>query len=58
MNVSIRRTVLAALALAAFTALPAQADTLPPGVIAIVNGTRITQDQLDRAIAQSGAQAN
>ncbi|QOK99231.1 peptidylprolyl isomerase [Ralstonia pseudosolanacearum] len=58
MNVSIRRTVLAALALAAFTTLPAQADTLPPGVIAIVNGTRITQDQLDRAIAQSGAQAN
>ncbi|WP_247538114.1 peptidyl-prolyl cis-trans isomerase [Ralstonia pseudosolanacearum] len=58
MNVSIRRTILAALALAAFTALPAQADTLPPGVIAIVNGTRITQEQLDRAIAQSGAQAN
>ncbi|QOK91057.1 peptidyl-prolyl cis-trans isomerase [Ralstonia pseudosolanacearum] len=58
MNVSIRRTVLAALALAAFTALPAQADTLPPGVIALVNGTRITQEQLDRAVAQSGAQAN
>ncbi len=58
MNVSIRRTVLAALALAAFTALPAQADTLPPGVIALVNGTQVTQAQLDRAIAQSGAQAN
>ncbi|MHA6889918.1 peptidylprolyl isomerase [Ralstonia pseudosolanacearum] len=58
MNVSIRRTALAALVLAAFTALPAQADTLPPGVIALVNGTRITQEQLDRAIAQSGAQAN
>ncbi|MDO3544954.1 SurA N-terminal domain-containing protein, partial [Ralstonia pseudosolanacearum] len=58
MNAPIRRAALAALALAAFAALPAQADTLPPGVIAIVNGTRITQEQLDRAIAQSGAQAN
>ncbi|APC69917.1 peptidylprolyl isomerase [Ralstonia pseudosolanacearum] len=58
MNAPIRRAALAALALAAFATLPAQADTLPPGVIAIVNGTRITQEQLDRAIAQSGAQAN
>ncbi|MHA6828705.1 peptidyl-prolyl cis-trans isomerase [Ralstonia pseudosolanacearum] len=58
MNAPIRRAALAALALAAFATLPAQADTLPQGVIAIVNGTRITQEQLDRAIAQSGAQAN
>ncbi|BCM09659.1 peptidylprolyl isomerase (plasmid) [Ralstonia solanacearum] len=36
----------------------AHADGLPPGVIALVNGTRITQEQLDRAIAQSGVQAN
>ncbi len=58
MNASIRRTVLAAFALAALTTAPVHADTLPPGVVAIVNGTRITQEQLDRVIAQSGAQAN
>ncbi|MBX9432433.1 peptidylprolyl isomerase, partial [Ralstonia pseudosolanacearum] len=45
-------------AVAAMAASAAPADGLPPGVIALVNGTRITQDQLDRAIAQSGAQAN
>ncbi|QOK92430.1 peptidyl-prolyl cis-trans isomerase (plasmid) [Ralstonia pseudosolanacearum] len=45
-------------AVAAMAASSAHADGLPPGVIALVNGTRITQDQLDRAIAQSGAQAN
>ncbi|MDB0554437.1 SurA N-terminal domain-containing protein, partial [Ralstonia solanacearum] len=58
MNAPIRRTVLAALALAALTTSPARADALPPGVIALVNGTQVTQAQLDRAIAQSGAQAN
>ena len=36
----------------------AHADGLPAGVVASVNGTQITQAQLDRAIAQSGAGAN
>ncbi|WP_197344143.1 SurA N-terminal domain-containing protein, partial [Ralstonia pseudosolanacearum] len=45
-------------AVAAMAASSAHADGLPPGVIALVNGTRITQEQFDRAIAQSGAQAN
>ncbi|MGA4084420.1 peptidyl-prolyl cis-trans isomerase, partial [Ralstonia nicotianae] len=45
-------------AVAAMAASSAHADGLPPGVIALVNGTRITQEQLDRAIAQSGVQAN
>ncbi|MGD7191352.1 SurA N-terminal domain-containing protein, partial [Ralstonia pseudosolanacearum] len=45
-------------AVAAMAASSAYADDLPPGVVALVNGTRITQEQLDRAIAQSGAQAN
>ncbi|MHA6910980.1 peptidyl-prolyl cis-trans isomerase [Ralstonia pseudosolanacearum] len=45
-------------AVAAMAASAAPADGLPPGVIAIVNGTRITQEQLDRAVAQSGTQAN
>ncbi|MEF3062988.1 peptidyl-prolyl cis-trans isomerase [Ralstonia solanacearum] len=45
-------------AVAAMAATSAQADGLPPGVIALVNGTQVTQAQLDRAIAQSGAQAN
>lgn len=45
-------------AVAAMAASSAHADGLPPGVIAIVNGTQITQAQLDRTIAQSGAQAN
>ena len=51
MNAPIRRTVLAALALAALTTSPARADALPPGVIALVNGTQVTQAQRDRAIA-------
>lgn len=58
MNTSIRRITLAAFALAAFTTSLAHADGLPPGVIATVNGTPITQEQLDRVIAQSGVQAN
>lgn len=58
MNISIRRITLAAFALAAFTTSLAHADGLPPGVIATVNGTPITQEQLDRVIAQSGVQAN
>ncbi|MGE1005647.1 peptidyl-prolyl cis-trans isomerase [Ralstonia pseudosolanacearum] len=45
-------------AVAAMAASSAYADDLPPGVVALVNGTRITQEQLDRAIAQSGVQAN
>ncbi|CAH0445584.1 peptidyl-prolyl cis-trans isomerase [Ralstonia pseudosolanacearum] len=45
-------------AVAAMAAPSAHADGLPPGVIALVNGAQITQAQLDRAIAQSGAQAN
>lgn len=36
----------------------AWADTLPAGVVATVNGTPITQAQLDRAVAQSGVTAN
>ncbi|AXW08980.1 hypothetical protein CJO82_23555 (plasmid) [Ralstonia solanacearum] len=58
MNTSIRRITLAAFALAAFTTSLAHVDGLPPGVIATVNGTPITQEQLDRVIAQSGVQAN
>nr|CCA87153.1 putative isomerase [Ralstonia syzygii R24] len=58
MNTSIRRITLAAFALAAFTISLAHADGLPPGVIATVNGTPVTQEQLDRVIAQSGVQAN
>lgn len=34
------------------------ADALPAGVVAIVNGTSLTQAQLDRAITQSGAGTN
>ncbi len=45
-------------AVAAMAASAAPAHALPPGVIALVNGTQVTQAQLDRAIAQSGAQAN
>ncbi len=61
MNRSTQRVKLtiAALTVAfAITTPFAYADGLPPGVIALVNGTRITQEQLDRAIAQSGVQAN
>ena len=49
----------AVLVVAAFAAASgALADGLPAGVVAIVNGTQITQAQLDRAIAQSGVPAN
>jgi len=58
MNALIRRTTLAVLALAAMTTSFAHADGLPAGVVASVNGTQITQAQLDRAVAQSGAGAN
>ncbi|WP_275760258.1 peptidyl-prolyl cis-trans isomerase [Ralstonia pseudosolanacearum] len=51
-------TIAALSAVAAMAASSAHADGLSPGVIALVNGTQITQAQLDRAIAQSGAQAN
>ena len=46
------------LVLAALTVAPARADGLPVGVVAIVNGTQITQAQLDRAVVQSGVPAN
>ncbi|NKA93513.1 peptidyl-prolyl cis-trans isomerase [Ralstonia solanacearum] len=58
MNESIRRAALAAFALLAVTTSPARADGLPPGVIAVVNGTQITQAQLERAVAQAGVPAN
>ncbi|WP_439890809.1 peptidyl-prolyl cis-trans isomerase [Ralstonia sp. 25C] len=49
----------AVLMVAALAAAPcAWADGLPAGVVAIVNGTQITQTQLDRAVAQSGVPAN
>jgi parvulin-like peptidyl-prolyl isomerase len=41
-----------------FAGAQAIADTLPAGVVATVNGRQITQAQLDRAVAQSGAGAN
>ena len=58
MNTSIRRFALTTLALAAATTSYARADALPQGVVAIVNGTQITQAQLDRAVAQTGVAAN
>jgi parvulin-like peptidyl-prolyl isomerase len=58
MNALIRRTTLAVLALTAMATSFAHADGLPAGVVASVNGTQITQAQLDRAVAQSGAGAN
>ncbi|MCT7315262.1 peptidyl-prolyl cis-trans isomerase [Ralstonia sp. CHL-2022] len=58
MNALIRRTTLAVLSLTAMATSFAHADGLPAGVVASVNGTQITQAQLDRAIAQSGAGAN
>jgi parvulin-like peptidyl-prolyl isomerase len=58
MNALIRRTTLAVLALAAAATSFAHAGGLPTGVVASVNGTQITQAQLDRAVAQSGAGAN
>lgn len=47
-----------AVTLTFLTAPMVWADALPTGVIAIVNGTQITQAQLDRAVAQSGLGAN
>ncbi|CAJ0803739.1 putative parvulin-type peptidyl-prolyl cis-trans isomerase [Ralstonia psammae] len=58
MNALIRRTTLAVLSLTAMATSFAHADGLPAGVVASVNGTQITQAQLDRAVAQSGAGAN
>jgi len=54
-NRSIRPAVLA---LAVLAAPFAWADGLPPNVVAVVNGTQITQAQLDRAVAQTGVAAN
>jgi len=49
----------AVLMVAALTGVScAWAEGLPAGVVAIVNGTQITQAQLDRAVAQSGVPAN
>lgn len=50
--------LLAAASLALLTTSMAWADALPAGVVATVNGTPITQAQLDRAVAQSGLAAN
>ncbi|WP_439892789.1 peptidylprolyl isomerase [Ralstonia sp. 25C] len=47
-----------AVSLTILTAPVVWADGLPPGVIATVNGTQITQAQLDRAVAQSGLALN
>ncbi|PLT18886.1 peptidyl-prolyl cis-trans isomerase [Ralstonia mannitolilytica] len=58
MNTSIRRFALTTLALAAVATSYARADALPQGVVAIVNGTQITQGQLDRAVAQTGVVGN
>ena len=58
MNALFRRTTLAVLSLTAMATSFAHADGLPAGVVASVNGTQITQAQLDRAVAQSGAGAN
>jgi len=47
------------LTVAVLVAVPlAHADGVPPGAVAIVNGVQITQAQLDRAVAQSGAGTN
>ncbi|ANH73006.1 PPIC-type PPIASE domain protein [Ralstonia insidiosa] len=52
---SIRSAVLAL----TMMAMPcAWADGLPAGVVATVNGTPITQTQLDRAVAQTGVAVN
>jgi len=58
MNASIHRIALAAFALAALTTSHARADALPSGVVALVNGTPITQAQLERTVAQTGMAAN
>lgn len=54
-NLSIRS---AALALTMMGMPCAWADGLPVGVVATVNGTPITQTQLDRAVAQTGVAGN
>ena len=48
----------AALALTMMAMTCAWADGLPAGVVATVNGTPITQTQLDRAVAQTGVVVN
>lgn len=58
MSKSIRTFALTTLAFGVVTTSSAWADALPSGVVAIVNGTQITQAQLDRALAQSGVTAN
>jgi parvulin-like peptidyl-prolyl isomerase len=58
MSKSIRTFALATLAFGVVTTSSAWADALPSGVVAIVNGTQITQAQLDRALAQTGVTAN
>ncbi|MBU9580596.1 peptidyl-prolyl cis-trans isomerase [Ralstonia mannitolilytica] len=58
MSKSIRTFALTTLAFGVVTTSSAWADALPSGVVAIVNGTQITQAQLDRALAQTGVTAN
>ncbi len=55
---SARHLVLAAASAMLLATTAARADALPAGVVAIVNGTQITQAQLDRAVAQTGMPAN
>ncbi|KJJ97308.1 signal peptide protein [Burkholderiaceae bacterium 26] len=55
MNTTIHRFAITALAAASISS--AWADALPAGAVAVVNGTQITQAQLDRAIAQTGVAA-
>lgn len=53
------KSLASAVAIATWIITPfAHAEGLPPGVVAIVNGTQITEVQLDRAVAQSGVAAN
>ncbi|MDC6180557.1 hypothetical protein C2I33_21560 [Ralstonia solanacearum] len=58
MNRLFPRKLAAAAGLMLFAASQAWADGLSAGVVATVNGTPITQAQLDRAVAQTGAGAN
>jgi parvulin-like peptidyl-prolyl isomerase len=58
MNRIFSRKLTAAAGLLLITISQARAESLPAGVVATVNGTPITQAQLDRAVAQTGVGAN
>ncbi|ENZ77775.1 MAG: peptidyl-prolyl cis-trans isomerase [Pseudomonadota bacterium] len=58
MNRPFPHTLATAAGLMLLAASHAWADGLPASVVATVNGTPITQAQLDRAVAQTGAGAN